>query len=453
MLPSISPWLDQLVREREVRPLPAARQVDVAIVGGGIAGLSTAYWILHTTTRKVALLEAKQVAQGATGHNAGQITSYTERSFASIANEFGFVAAGKGQRAVEHAWQHVATMHRSIAKKVPYWSFFGYVGVTSVQQVQQFVIDNIARATAGLPTETIVLAIEKPWAKRLQKKHPKLIQLVPQAEILRLLETTNPSYVGAVGYRKGCMNSAAFTEALAEHLLRKYPKRFTIAEHTPVHTVALASDRAALQTRSGSIIARRVVLCTNGFETLRITNSSGPAIDAGYHHLVQGRVAYMAGYLAAGIATPTSISYLERPAGSSDGYYYLTRRPYDADRKNPLHLVCIGGPDVALEERSAYDRKADMPGSHLQSFSTFLQKTYAPAPTDTIVYKYFWHGLMGYTPNGLRCVGSEPKNTVLMYNLGCNGVGILPSIFGGWRIAQVMRGTRTKTVFDPRDYS
>lgn len=59
----------------------------------------------------------------------------------------------------------------------------------------------------------------------------------------------------------------------------------------------------------------------------------------------------------------------------------------------------------------------------------YIRKTYAPAPTE-IHYAYRRHGLMGYTKNTLRLIGPDPFNTVLMYNLGCNGVGILPSIHG-----------------------
>lgn len=59
---------------------------------------------------------------------------------------------------------------------------------------------------------------------------------------------------------------------------------------------------------------------------------------------------------------------------------------------------------------------------------------------------------MGYTPTGLRCIGPEPTNPVLLYNLGCNGVGIFPSIFGSKRIAQFLKGEHLEPlIFDPRD--
>jgi len=65
-------------------------------------------------------------------------------------------------------------------------------------------------------------------------------------------------------------------------------------------------------------------------------------------------------------------------------------------------------------------------------------------------FEYKWHGLMGYTKSGLRCVGVEPLNTTLLYNLGCNGVGILPSIYGARKIAMHLAGETVKeSIFDP----
>jgi hypothetical protein len=57
---------------------------------------------------------------------------------------------------------------------------------------------------------------------------------------------------------------------------------------------------------------------------------------------------------------------------------------------------------------------------------------------------------MGYTKNGIRLIGHDRYNSLLLYNLGCNGVGILPSIFGGKKIALFLKNeVHKKSVFDP----
>jgi glycine/D-amino acid oxidase-like deaminating enzyme len=58
---------------------------------------------------------------------------------------------------------------------------------------------------------------------------------------------------------------------------------------------------------------------------------------------------------------------------------------------------------------------------------------------------------MGYIDSGLRVVGAHPRHERLLYNLGCNGVGFLPSIYGGHRIARLLEGDDlAPSVFDPR---
>ncbi len=55
-------------------PLTEDLDVDVAVIGAGIAGLSTA-WELTQAGRRVAVLEAGQVAGGVSGHTTAKLTA------------------------------------------------------------------------------------------------------------------------------------------------------------------------------------------------------------------------------------------------------------------------------------------------------------------------------------------------------------------------------------------
>jgi len=58
---------------------------------------------------------------------------------------------------------------------------------------------------------------------------------------------------------------------------------------------------------------------------------------------------------------------------------------------------------------------------------------------------------MGYNESGIRVVGAHPLWPRLLYNVGCNGVGFLPSIFGAQRLAQLLAGDPVApSIFDPR---
>lgn len=114
--------------------------------------------------------------------------------------------------------------------------------------------------------------------------------------------------------------------------------------------------------------------------------------------------------------------------------------------------MCAGGPEQVLPNQAVYSRAEYCREDVRESLDEFLRSTYRHYPDPGTEYAFCWHGLMGYTPGGLRRIGVEPANPVLLYNLGCNGVGILPSIYGGKRIARILSGEKVEqSIFDPVD--
>ncbi len=453
-MPIKSPWLEQLRRTRPKDVLTKNIAVDVAVVGGGIAGLSTAYFLLKDTQKSVALIEAGMVAHGATGHNAGQVVAGFERPFRELVTQFGLEEAGKAVAAIEGTWQLLEEMMERAQLQTPVSFCSGYLGYTTKQQVMDLVENASWREKAKLAPEPLLIAEEEGLIEAIPHVYHHLFSKVPRKDIISLLETSDKEYVAAQIGRRACMNSARFTEELAGFLLHTYPERFSLFEDTPVDTVDLAARQAVLETKGGHTIkAKRVVLCTNGFEYIHIRNH-GVDIDTKFHHSVQGTVGYMVGYLDPIDRPPTANAYFEKENQLKpfEPYFYLTRRPFELEDKLTHNLVCAGGPEFDLEDLAGYDSRHEMPETALKDLDAFLKRGYAFAPQDKIEYRYQWHGLMGYTPNRIRLVGAEPCNPTLMYNLGCNGIGIIPSIFGGHRIAQIIGGKKVKPlIFDPRD--
>src|SRR5882672_9624012 len=93
-----SPWLDQIQGERELSRLDRDHETDVVIVGAGIAGLATSFFLLRETSHRVTIVEAKRAARGASAYNAGQLVTYFERPICRIAEDFGVAKAVAGQR-------------------------------------------------------------------------------------------------------------------------------------------------------------------------------------------------------------------------------------------------------------------------------------------------------------------------------------------------------------------
>jgi glycine/D-amino acid oxidase-like deaminating enzyme len=105
-----SPWLSQLKRSRPITKLAEDLDADVAVVGGGISGVATAYFLLRDTGVSVVLLERDEVASGATGHNGGQAVASFERIALELSEEFGEDLTRDGFRAIEGAWDLLQSM-------------------------------------------------------------------------------------------------------------------------------------------------------------------------------------------------------------------------------------------------------------------------------------------------------------------------------------------------------
>jgi glycine/D-amino acid oxidase-like deaminating enzyme len=457
MIPNHSPWIKQLKRTRSVVPLDKDISADVAIVGGGIAGVTTAFFILRDTDKTVVLVEADKIAHGATGHNAGQITSYFERPLFEMVEEFGLELAIDGQQSIESGWVLLDQIFAEAKLQTPLYRFTGYAGLSNLQQVLLHLKNNRCRAQGGLQTEDIMIAEEWDGRTNIPEQYKDLYSTVAQKNVLDLLETNNSGYIALVSFQKGAMNSALFSEELIRYLIATYKNRFSFYEGSPVKIVHLAEKTAKLELLAHTVTADRVVLCTNGFEHFTIKNTTGVEINTKFHHSIVGRIGYMSGYVEPLNHSPTAVSYFPKMNENRndtiiEGYFYLTRRPHEHESKDPYNLICTGGPEKVLPNGVEYSRQDSYSEDAKTIIDDFLRNNYNKHPSKEVEYSFCWHGLMGYTPNGIRRVGPEPCNPILLYNLGCNGVGILPSIFGGHRITKFLKGEPVKqSIFDPRD--
>ncbi len=456
-MPNTSPWITQLKRKLPSHTLKENKKTHIAIVGGGIAGIASAYYILKHTDRDVLLLEGDKIAHGATGHNAGQVVSYFERQLSGLVKEYGLELAADAQKAVNSAWNLLEQIFVNTNIKTPFAQFTGYAGCQDLDEILVHLENNWYSREVAINMEPLVISEEFLDKKRIPEKYNGLYSLVPHIDVLSLLQTKDSRYIAALSARKGCMNSALFCEEILEYLVEHYKKRFEFFEHSHVKEVCLDNGFAQLKVGEFEVVADRVVLCTNGFEKFKITNRVGKDINTKFHHLVNGAVGYMAAYLEEHTMPPVAISYLPKTntassAMENDPYFYLTRRTFELEENQKDSLICIGGPEVLMEDTNKYSKEEhSYPEEAQKVIDEFLHQTYMFAPKGEIKYQYKWHGLMGYTPNGLRCIGPEPLNPVLLYNLGCNGVGILPSIYGGRKIAQFINGENIKrSIFDPQ---
>src|SRR5437764_8132253 len=184
--PPQSPWLPQLADDGPPQPLEADSSADVAVVGAGIAGVATSFFILRDTPNNVLLIERDRVARGATGRNAGQLTTYFERPLCAIADQFGAERAVEAQRGFDGAHDLFDLMVAETGATVRVERFVGHMGMFNLHHLQVHLGNNLIRRENGWRTERCAVSEAAPFREQIPAEFDGLYDVVPPARMRRL---------------------------------------------------------------------------------------------------------------------------------------------------------------------------------------------------------------------------------------------------------------------------
>lgn len=447
--PAQSPWIAQLSPDGPPRPLDADATTDVAIIGAGIAGIATAFFVLRSTAYRVMLIERDRVGRGATGRNAGQLTTYFERPLHSIADEFGTTLAAAGQRTFDEAQELLELLVAASGATVRIERFTGYMGMYSRNHVITHLRNNLVRRGGGLREETCIVSEDAEFLADIPEELSGLYSVVPQADVRSLLETRDDRYRAVLADRKGCANSGVLVQQVLAFLEDAYPDRFRYADRTHVDRIVVAGDAVEAHANGHVLRASHFVMCTNGFTRHAIEDRAGRPVELHPDQRIVPTIGFMAAFAEEQPRPPAAFSYIRNAEiGGDVPYVYVTRRTYDRP-SGTVTLTCMGGPEWPFE--GTWDPDQPFPGALLATMDEVIRPYAQPDRPPGRPYDFRWHGLMGYMPGMIRVIGVHPRWAALLYNLGCNGVGFLPSIAGGDRIARILAGESLEpSIFDPR---
>jgi glycine/D-amino acid oxidase-like deaminating enzyme len=391
------------------------------------------------------LIEKGRIAHGATGHNGGQAVAAFERTFIELCEKFGENLAREGLLAIHGAWKLLYSIIEETGINVRLQEVTAHLALSSLDDVLIMLKEKDLSDRLGLPKEDILLAEDV--AGNIPEEYQPLFKTVPRKELDEILLTLDGKYVSALETRVGLINSALFCEELVSWMLDRFPGRFKVYEETQVQRIKVSddvSDKMVLYMGKNIVNAKHAVLCTNGYNDLKIEG-----IDASIK--MQGLVGFMVGYTDKKARNPTASVYFSSRRSGQEGYFYLARRRYIEGTKRVL--TSVGGPDLRLGEKEKYNsEKIQDVEKYYSMIEEFYKKTVIDASADT-QSDFSWNGLMGYTSDGVRVIGPDPINPSLIYNMGCNGIGILPSIYGGKKVAQVIKGKKLPpSIFDPNRF-
>ena len=79
-------WIDSS-EGRIYGPLAGSEDCKCGVIGGGIAGLTTAY-LLTKEGKTVVLVDANKIGEGCTGRNTGKVTTQHDIIYSKIKNKY-----------------------------------------------------------------------------------------------------------------------------------------------------------------------------------------------------------------------------------------------------------------------------------------------------------------------------------------------------------------------------
>jgi gamma-glutamylputrescine oxidase len=376
------------VRDQAWPRLEGTTACDVAVVGGGLAGLSAALE-LRERGFSVVLLEAQEVGFGASGRNGGQ-------AIHGLACEQDTIEAQLGMEDARRVWdmsiealdllRERITTHRIACD----WQD-GYLGL----------------ATSARKGDAL-----QAWADRTETVYGYALQRVPHGDIRQWIASPR-FHSGIHDARSGHLHPLKYTLGLASAAAAAGVR---IHEHSAV--VALEQGpRPVLRTRHGQVQAQQVLLAGNVY-----LQGLAPTLAP--------RVMPVGTYIACSEVLPLDVarSLIPSHAAVCDTNFVL-----DYFRTTPDHRLLYGG-------RVSYSTAtpADLP----QSMRARMVKTF-PQLAGTRV-EYAWGGFVDISMNRAPDFGRLPASGGAAQNVyylqGFSGHGLALTGLAGRLVAEAMAG-------------
>jgi gamma-glutamylputrescine oxidase len=360
---STSFWLDRSSQQK-------IRIYDAVIVGAGISGLSTAYWLnKEDPTLKIAIVEKSRLAFGASGRNAG------------------FVTCGS----VEH-FNRMISKH-GLEQATEIWRFTQ----RNLELLQQEIIQDEAQS----------LGFEQRGAYSLAAQDNEFNELKNVAEIMSKLNIRTEVLNGAeIQKRVGARNFAGGIKYLDDASV--HPVRLVERLRAKVQADLFEGVEAAgieesgdglrtLKTDNGDFQAPMILLNLNGFA-------------ANLHPWFKDKIYPTRGQCL--MFEPVE-RFMDAPCYAN---FYL-----DYFRQLPSGELLIGG--FRQLERSTEVGYSDHTTDAIQAALHEFVVTHIPQFKERKV-THRWAGVMGYAKDGEPMVGSIPEDPQVFFAGGYTSHGI-----------------------------
>lgn len=365
-------------------PFSGESRVDLAVIGGGITGCSTALNAAEAGA-SVILLEAKTIGWGASGRNGGQVIPGLKYDPSEMSAKYGAAAGRKLTEAVGNAadvvFDRIAKHRIDCDPKRSGWVQAAHAA-PALARVQQRAQDWM---NVGAPVE-----------------------LLDGSDIERLIGTR--AYLGGwIDKRAGTLQPLSFVRGLARAAREA---GVAVHENSAVESLEQDGEGWRLQTARGTVRARSVVLGTDAYSTPLVADLPNAML------LVQ----------SAQLATEPLSPNLQAHILPDGRCCSETRRLAFYFRLSPDGRLMFGGRGAVGDAENPVFTEA---------LIAAMRRIFPEAADAPVAFR--WSGQIGLTLDGLPHIHEAAPN--LHIGMGYNGRGVaMATVMGGWLAAKALRG-------------
>ena len=371
--------------------------VDVAIVGGGFTGLSTAYHLKQSEPgMRIALFESEVIGYGASGRNGGFNMTLFGLTLSITALRFGKTKAKEAHLYMERAVDLLRDLVRDLNLDCDY-EHPGFLRVATSERYKKRIMHEIE-----LAYKLGIKGID--WLEKDQV----------QAEV------NSPMYSGAWWEpRCGILNPAKLSWSWAQAIREM---GIEIYEKTPVTEVSRGTQKITLLTPKGKVHADKLVFATNAWSHFfpKMKNKQLPA----WTYIVITEPLTEAQYQEIGWQNRQGIE----DARNLVHYYRLT-----ADNR-----IVMGGRDVSVSK--GYDMDKDDNEEIFEGLRDDVREIFPPLKD--IKFSDAWGGPVSVPLDMAPALGYLGDKRVV-YSFGCVGHGVSLTHLNGQTIRDLVLERQT----------
>jgi gamma-glutamylputrescine oxidase len=373
--------------------LSGRREADVCIVGGGLAGLTTALELARRG-RRVCLVEAERIGWGASGRNGGFVSPGYSASYKTIERQVGPHQATTLHRlSIEGAQAVAANLDR--------------LGVADVNRIDGVFSTSRYEATAELQAR-------RDW---LEREFDYRVEFRTRAQMQEVL--ASPRYFQGLYNPQGFhFNPLNYARALGREIERLGGELF---EASPARALARDGASRVVETAGGQVRAKAVVIACGGY-----TGALAPRLQRSYLPIATYVMLTKPdkALIARAIRTPAAIG-----DGRRAGDYY---RLVDGGER-----ILWGG---KITTRRTEPRRL---GRLLHQSMVATYPQLADLQVDMA-----WSGLMAYARHLMPQIGRLGEG--LWYCTAFGGHGLNTTAIGGQLVAEAIAGDSDRyRLFEP----